>query len=56
VLNQELSHVGPLLRPVRHWYSQFSADAQLSSRAVSWGQMSVQDALNSSLPRRARTQ
>ena len=47
VLNQELSHVGPLFQagaPI--WYSQFSADAQGLANAAVKGQMSVQDALN----------
>ena len=47
VLNQELSHVGPLFQagaPI--WYSQFSADAQGLNNAAVKGQMSVQDALN----------
>ena len=47
VLNQELTHVGPLFQagaPI--WYSQFSADAQGLNNAAVKGQMSVQDALN----------
>ena len=46
VLNQELTHVGPLFQagaPI--WYSQFSADAQGLANAAVKGQMSVQDAL-----------
>ena len=47
VLNQELTHVGPLFSagaPI--WYSQFSSDAQGLLNAAVKGQMSVQDALN----------
>jgi multiple sugar transport system substrate-binding protein len=46
VLNEELTHVGPLFQagaPI--WYSQFSADAQGLANAAVKGQMSVQDAL-----------
>jgi multiple sugar transport system substrate-binding protein len=46
VLNQELSHVGPLFpqgAPI--WYSQFSSDAQGLLNAAVKGQMSVGDAL-----------
>jgi multiple sugar transport system substrate-binding protein len=47
VLNQELTHVGPLFpsgAPI--WYSQFSSDAQGLLNAAVKGQMSVADALN----------
>src|SRR5690349_16311322 len=47
VLNQELTHVGPLFpqgAPI--WYSQFSSDAQGLLNAAVKGQMSVSDALN----------
>jgi multiple sugar transport system substrate-binding protein len=47
VLNQELTHVGPLFSagaPI--WYSQFSSDAQGLLNAAVKGQMSVHDALN----------
>jgi multiple sugar transport system substrate-binding protein len=47
VLNQELTHVGPLFpngAPI--WYSQFSSDAQGLLNAAFKGQMSPSDALN----------
>src|SRR6185437_5952156 len=46
VLNEELTHVGPLFQagaPI--WYTKFSADAQGLANADVKGQMSVQDAL-----------